>query len=96
MKALMDGCDGMVSLLRKKNACCLWFSNAVFKSRKRSRSSDLYEIRLQPCHILQDFPSLVGAVCTPDTSDESRCSGFMQRQAVGPDGLITQEKAKGD
>lgn len=63
MKTLMHGYDGMGIT---RNACCLWFSNGVFKSK----------IRLQPCHILQDFPSLVDAVCTPDTSDESRLLWF--------------------
>lgn len=70
------------------------FRTGCFQIQKRSRSADLYKIRLQPCQILQDFPFLVDAACTPDSSDESRCSGFMRLQAVGPDGLITQVSAK--
>lgn len=54
------------------------------------------KIRLQPCQILQGITLLVAAVSTPDTSDEARCSAFMQLWAVRPDGLITQLKAGGD
>lgn len=35
----------------------------------------------------------MGAACTPDSSDELRCSGFLQLPA---DGLITQVKARAD
>lgn len=100
MKALMDEYEygwynGTGSLLLKCSSP-LVFQTGCFQIQKRSRSADLYKIRIQPWQILQDFPFLVDAACTPESSDESRCSGFMQLQAVRPDGLITQVKARGD